>query len=147
MLKEKNQELLGGTMKQSKLTLNVGRLGTTKTNWANFDDIVKSIDRAHEHIMSFITTELGAEASFGPDMNLIIQGVYKLKVIEKLYNKYLDNYVKCGNCRDYNTKLEKDPATRLFMMECKQCGSTRSVANIRAGYHAYKRGERKKERQ
>jgi len=32
------------------------------------------------------------------------------------------------------------------MLECKLCGSTRSVAAIKAGFHAVKKGERKKAR-
>lgn len=135
-----------GNKLSNKLCPNVVRLGSTKTNWANFDAMVIALDRTHEHLMSFITTELGAEASLGLEMNMILQGIYRPRVVEKLYNKYLDNYVRCSNCKNYQTKLDKDPSTRLYMMECKQCGSTKSVATIKAGYHALKRGERKKER-
>lgn len=66
--------------------------------------------------------------------------------MERIYKKYLEQYVRCSNCKSYTTKLDKDPSTRLYMLECKQCGATRSVAAIKAGYHAVKRGERKKAR-
>lgn len=122
-------------------------LGTTKTAWQNFDAMVNAIDRKHEHLLSFISAELGVEGVLGPENNMILQGRFKGKNIERLYKKYLEQYVKCGNCSNYQTKLEKDPSTRLYMMECKQCGSTRSVAAIKAGYHAVKRGERRKARQ
>lgn len=66
------------------------------------------------------------------------------KHIERLYKKYKEQYVKCANCKNYSTKLDKDPATRLYGLECKACGATRTVATIRAGFQAVRRGERKK---
>ncbi len=68
-------------------------------------------------------------------------------ISEKLFNKYLQHYVQCSNCKGYQTRLQKDPSTRLYMMECKNCASTRSVVTIKAGFQAVKRGERKKARQ
>lgn len=106
-----------------------------------------AINRKHDHMLSFISAELGVEGVLGPENNLILQGKFQGKHIERLYKKYLLQYVKCQNCEKYNTKLEKDPSTRLYMLECLACGSTRSVAAIKAGFHAVKRGERKKARQ
>lgn len=54
--------------------------------------------------------------------------------------------MRCTNCKGLQTKLEKDPSTRLYMLECKNCGSGKSVATIKGGYVAVKRGERKKAR-
>ena len=80
-------------------TADVVRLGTTKTSWMNFNEMVEAIDRKHEHLMSYICAELGAEASLGPTNNLILQGKFQGKNIQILYNKYLNNYVLCTNCR------------------------------------------------
>ena len=105
-----------------------------------------ALDRKHDHMMSFIAAELGTEATLGPENNMILQGKFQGKHIEKLYKKYLEYYVKCSNCKGYTTKLEKDASTRLYMLECKACGASKSVAAIKAGFHAVKRGQRKKER-
>jgi translation initiation factor 2 subunit 2 len=134
-------------LKAQKVYPQVGRLGTTKTQWANFDSMVTALDRTHEHLMSFIMAELGTEVSLGPENNMIMQGNYKISIIEKLYNKYLEQYVRCQNCKNYQTKLIKDPGTKYFNMECKNCMSSRTVATIRAGYRAVGRGERKRNRQ
>jgi len=56
-------------------------------------------------------------------------------------------YVLCPNCRSMDTRLEKDQSTRLYMMHCQNCQSSRSVETIKFGYHAVKRGERKKLKQ
>ncbi len=147
LLKDKNPQLAEGNKLKSTEDPNVVKLGTTKTAWQNFDSMVTAIDRKHDHMMSFIATELGTEATLGSENNMILQGKFQGKHIERLYKKYLELYVKCSNCKGYQTKLEKDPSTRLYMLECKACGASKSVAAIKAGFHAVKRGERKKARQ
>lgn len=146
LLKDKNQQLTESSKLKSSEDPHVVKLGTTKTAWQNFDVMCTSLDRKHDHMMSFIAAELGTEATLGPENNMILQGKFQGKHIEKLYKKYLEHYVKCSNCKGYQTKLEKDAATRLYMLECKACGASKSVAAIKAGFHAVKRGQRKKER-
>ena len=125
----------------------VVKLGTTKTAWQNFDIIVNAMNRKHDHVISYVSAELGVEGVLGPENNLILMGKFQGKHIERVYKKYLEQYVRCQNCKQYNTKLDKDPSTRLYMMECIQCGSTRSVTSIKARFVAVQRGERKKARQ
>lgn len=55
-------------------------------------------------------------------------------------------YVTCKMCRSPNTTLTKDPVSRLFFVNCKQCNASRAVTTIRIGARAVKRGERRKAR-
>ena len=146
LLRDKNPQLAEGSKLKNSEDPHVVKLGTTKTSWHNFDTMVTALDRKHDHMMSFIATELGTEATMGAENNMILLGKFQGKHIERLYKKYLEHYVKCSNCKGYQTKLEKDASTRLYMLECKQCGASKSVTTIKAGYHAMKRGERKKAR-
>jgi len=50
----------------------VVKLGTTKTAWQNFDSMVVAIGRKHDHLLSFISAELGVEGVLGPENNLIL---------------------------------------------------------------------------
>jgi translation initiation factor 2 subunit 2 len=50
-------------------------------------------------------------------------------------------------CRNLETALTRDSESRLYFMNCKACGSSRSVQAIKAGFHATARGERKKARE
>lgn len=61
--------------------------------------MVNAIDRKHEHLLSYISAELGVECVLGPENNLILQGRFVGKKIEVLYKKYLEQYVRCHNCR------------------------------------------------
>ena len=49
-------------------------------------------------------------------------------------------------CKSLETELTRDPISRLYFSLCKACGSQRSVAPIKAGFHATSKGERRKAR-
>ena len=53
----------------------------------------------------------------------------------------------CQMCKSLETELERDSETRLFVMNCKSCGSTRTVAQIKAGHHATTRADRRRMKQ
>ena len=69
------------------------------------------------------------------------------RYVENLLRKYITEYVKCHMCNSLETELHRDAESRLFFLNCKSCGSQRSVAPIKAGFHATARGERKKARE
>jgi translation initiation factor 2 beta subunit (eIF-2beta)/eIF-5 len=80
----------------------------------------------------------------GKVMGKQIESVLK-KYISKLVRALVDDYVTCMNCKNVTTTLYKNPRTRVYEMRCLSCQSTRSVQIIKAGFHAYGRGERRKE--
>lgn len=77
------------------------------------------------------------------DGNLILKGRWRPKQFESLLKKYIREYVECQNCHQPETIITKDNATRLFFLTCKKCNSTRSVAQIKAGFHAVSKDDRR----
>ena len=74
---------------------------------------------------------------FTGNKRLVIRGKFTPKYIESLLRKYILEYVSCNMCRSFEkTTLTKDSVSRLFFLHCDACGCSRSVAAIRAGYHA-----------
>jgi translation initiation factor 2 subunit 2 len=126
-------------MKPPQLT----RVGTKKTLWVNFQEICTMMQRQPEHVFQFFMAELGTEGSIDGSQRLVIRGKYVPKYIESLLRKYIVEYVTCQMCRSPNTELTKDSSTRLQFVNCKDCGSNRSVAAIRTGYHATSRADRR----
>jgi hypothetical protein len=53
-------------------------------------------------------------------------------------------YVTCHMCRNPETSLTRDSVTRLYFIQCESCGSRRSVAPIKSGFHATMRTDRRK---
>ena len=122
-------------------------LTSTKTTWVNFMSICTAIKREAQHILDFFKAELDVEGNFGAEGNLILVGKYQNKHITNLYKQYLTQYVRCLDCRKLNTELTRDSSTRLQNLTCLDCKATRTVQNIKKGFHAVKRGERRKARQ
>jgi len=126
-------------MKPPQLT----RMGTKKTLWVNFQETCSMMQRSPEHVFQFFMAELGTEGSIDGNQRLVIRGKYVPKYIESLLRKYIGEYVTCQMCRSANTDLTKDSVSRLHFCKCRDCGSTRSVAPIRSGYHATSRADRR----
>mmetsp|Transcript_35812 Transcript_35812/g.65005 ORF Transcript_35812/g.65005 Transcript_35812/m.65005 type:complete len:121 (-) Transcript_35812:46-408(-) len=114
--------------------------------------------RPVDHVVQFVLAEFGTEGSIagaattraegqGQDGQLILKGRYLPKHCESLLRKYIKEYVTCEMCKSANTQLKKDSSTRLFFVECLNCGATRTAASIKAGYHAVTRGDRKAAKQ
>mmetsp|Transcript_20295 Transcript_20295/g.28934 ORF Transcript_20295/g.28934 Transcript_20295/m.28934 type:complete len:239 (-) Transcript_20295:1464-2180(-) len=142
ILHEHNPDLVDKkrrNMKPPQLT----RVGTKKTLWVNFQEICTMMQRNPEHVFQFFMAELGTEGSIDGNQRLVIKGKYLPKYIESLLRKYIVEYVTCRMCRSPNTDLVKDSSTRLYFCKCKDCGSSRSVAAIRYGFHATSRADRR----
>jgi len=142
MLHSNNPDLMEKkrrNMKPPQLT----RVGTKKTLWVNYQEICTMMQRNPEHVFQFFMAELGTEGSIDGNQRLVIRGKYVPRYIESLLRKYIVDYVTCQMCRSPNTELVKDQSTRLQFCNCKDCGSSRSVAAIRSGYHAATRADRR----
>jgi len=126
-------------IKPPQLTL----LSSKKTLWVNYQEICSMMQRDPQHVYSFFMAELGTEGSIDGNQRLVIRGKYVPKYIESLLRKYVVEYVTCEMCRSPNTTLERDSHSRLYFCNCKDCGSRRSVAPIRSGYHATSRADRR----
>lgn len=141
-LHENNPELADrkrSTMKPPQLM----RVGTKKTLWVNFQEICNMMHRNPEHVLQFTLAELGTEGSIDGNQRLVIRGRYVPKYIESLLRKYITEYVSCQMCRRPNTTLTRDSVSRLYFVHCQDCGSSRSVAAIRSGFHAATRADRR----
>lgn len=118
-------------------------MSSKKTLWVNFQEICSMMQRDPHHVYQFFMAELGTEGSIDGNQRLIIRGKYVAKYIESLLRKYVVEYVTCEMCRSPHTVLQKDAASRLYFCQCQDCGSRRSVAPIRSGYHATSRADRR----
>ena len=117
--------------------------GSKKTGWGNFKKICDELNRKPEHVKLFFLTEMNTTGNMDGSNSFIIKGRWRPKQIESLLKKYIKEYVTCNNCRSPNTVMEKDNATRLHVLTCRVCGSSRSVTRIKAGFHAVTRAERR----
>jgi translation initiation factor 2 subunit 2 len=121
----------------------VSRLGTKKTCWTNFSEYETSLNRTTDHMQSFVLSELGTTGSIDGSNQFILKTRMMAKNAENLLRKYIEEYVRCNNCKGIETDLIKDPVSRLHFIQCKRCLANRSVAAIKAGYQATTKADRK----
>ena len=119
---------------------------SVKTSIVNFDVLCQQLDRDPDHVLNFFKSEMDVEGNKGSEGNVLLQGRHKGPMINSLYKRYVENYVRCLGCKSIKTEMTKDAATRLLNLRCKQCDATRTCQNIKKGFHAIRKGERKKER-
>ena len=118
-----------------------------KSTWHNFGLVSENLNRKSGHILEFFTSELGCEGNLGVANEMVLTGKFRDKHFTKLIKKYIQEYVMCIQCRSYNTLLEKEDKTRMWVVKCCNCKSARTVANIASRFVATRRGDKKKARQ
>lgn len=91
-------------------------------------------------------SELGCEGNIGSNDEMVLVGRYQAKHFSRLIRKYIEDYVKCKDCKGYQTSIVKEANTRLTYLKCKKCQASRTVQQIGSQFKATKRGQRKKDR-
>mmetsp|Transcript_21245 Transcript_21245/g.53479 ORF Transcript_21245/g.53479 Transcript_21245/m.53479 type:complete len:190 (+) Transcript_21245:858-1427(+) len=133
------EESTASNIKVQRLSLEppkIGRDGTKKTLFLNFEKICQKLGREKEHLFFYISTELGTTASIQDSGALVLKGKFQPKGFENILRNYIKEYVLCGSCHSSNTILEKDAETRLIFLRCNRCQAWRSVNQIRPGFIA-----------
>ncbi|PKA53190.1 Eukaryotic translation initiation factor 2 subunit beta [Apostasia shenzhenica] len=134
ILRENNPLLAGDRRRTVMRPPQVLREGTKKTVFANFMDSCKTMHRQPEHVMTFLLAEMGTTGSLDGQQRLVVKGRFAPKNFEGILKRYINEYVICNGCKSADTILSKE--NRLFFLRCEQCGSSRSVAPIKAGFVA-----------
>jgi len=136
ILTEKNPELAGGKKRVLLKPPEVAREGTKKTVFVNFMDLARMMNRNSEHVQQFLLAELGTSGSLDGQSRLVLKGRFQPKAFEVTLRRYVTDYVLCHACKSMDTLLDKDSNTRLSYLRCQQCGASRSVQTIKAGFVA-----------
>lgn len=134
ILREHNPDLAGDRRRTVMRPPQVLREGTKKTVFVNFMDLCKTMHRQPEHVMTFLLAEMGTSGSLDGQQRLVVKGRFAPKNFEGILRRYINEYVICNGCKSPDTILSKE--NRLFFLRCEQCGSSRSVAQIKAGFVA-----------
>lgn len=143
----KNPALAGGGTQKKRVTLQlpqVAREGTKKTVFMNFGAICKSIHRQQDHLLTYMSAELGTTGNIQDGGRLVIKGRFGAEGIANVLKRYMLEYVVCSSCRSPDTVLMRDANTRLYFVSCESCGAKRSVAPIKQGFMAQVERRKKK---
>lgn len=143
----KNPALASGGSRRKKVSLQlpqVAREGTKKTVFINFGSICKSIHRQQDHLLQYMSAELGTTGNIQIGGGLVMKGRFGAEGIANVLKRYMREYVICTSCISPDTVLMRDANTRLYFVSCESCGAKRSVAPIRQGFMAQVERRKKK---
>jgi translation initiation factor 2 subunit 2 len=118
-------------------------IGSKRVGWINFGKTAQTLNRSEEHLASFIEAEFGTTVSIDAKNALVIKGRFGSEQIESVLKKYVEQYIKCRTCKSMDTKLVRDPDSRLYFLKCETCQSQWSVSAIQKGFHATMKGDRR----
>lgn len=111
--------------------------------WMNFGEFAKILNRPIDHLFQFILGELGIEGTISGENE---QVYLKAKItqstqtmIQNTLAKYVNDYVRCPNCKSIKTEIKKDQSTRLMQIYCENCKSQKTVQVLKSRVKAGKK--------
>lgn len=96
-----------------------------KTYFANYLDICASLNRDSDNLVKFLEKELNVGTSVNAQNQLIIDGMFREKHIEKVIVNYIETFVRCCACKSLNTLLIKE--NRCTFLQCNNCNARNPV--------------------
>ena len=124
------------TFERKKLpAVNLLRIGSKRTRIVNFHELCSSINRTEQHVNTFFAIELGTMTSIGaPNNHLTIRGILSNRQIEDLMLSYMKQYVRCDQCKDWNTKFTRE--NDVTLLSCSDCKAYRTLPVMKRGFQA-----------
>ena len=95
----------------------------------NFSNIVDVLNRDSDHLMKFLTREMGTAGKLEGG-RAIFQGRFPKELIKSNIQSYVEEYVMCSECSRPDTQLVKD--NRVLILKCSACVAHRPVKKRRA---------------
>ena len=95
----------------------------------NFSNIVDILNRDADHLMKFLTREMGTAGKMEGG-RAIFQGRFPKELIKSNIQSYVEEYVMCSECSRPDTQLVKE--NRVLVLKCSACGAHRPVKKRRA---------------
>jgi len=90
----------------------------------NFAEIADKVRRDKEHLMKYLTGELGTAGKMDGN-RAIFNGKFEIALIKAIIKSYVEDYVICSECGKPDTRLVKDD--RVAVLRCDACGGHRPV--------------------
>ncbi|MCM1987140.1 MULTISPECIES: translation initiation factor IF-2 subunit beta [Methanococcoides] len=98
---------------------------TVLENFANIADV---LNRDPDHLMKFLTREMGTAGKL-EGSRAIFQGKFPKENIKSNIEAYVEEYVMCSECNRPDTQLVK--SDRIIILKCSACGAHRPVKKRR----------------
>jgi len=98
-----------------------------KTVLKNFAQIISVLRRDAPHFAKFLSKELATPGAIQGN-TLTFQGKVGREILQKKTEDYIKEFVYCKECREPDTKLNKEG--KITYMICEACGAKHPVRSL-----------------
>ncbi|MFH1126591.1 MAG: translation initiation factor IF-2 subunit beta [archaeon] len=130
LLKRAKEQLPVTVLKQERLEmpkLNVMIMGN-RTMIKNLTEAAGVIRREPGHLLKYLAKELATQGGMEGQTG-VFQGKFGGFMVNKKFEKYVEEYVLCSECSKPDTNLLKKG--RLVFIKCEACGAEKPVRSVR----------------
>jgi len=126
LLKRAHSQLPTEVLEHKRFEVPKVRSGTIgmRTYIVNFKDIADALNRDPQHLLRYLSREM-ATAGTVDGVRAIFQGKFRSDALDRLIQRYVEEFVICPVCKRPDTKLVKEK--RLSFLQCEACGAKSSV--------------------
>lgn len=97
-----------------------------KTRLVNLDEIAQDLDRNDSALLKYFSIQLGSAIKITKNAYLL-NGQFNKKNMKSILEKYIQEYVLCGKCKNPETTLNK--SKKKIQKQCKSCGGLSNCPN------------------
>ena len=137
LMKDNNQNSSSGGLKIP--TIQVAIVGKDRSNWMNFEKFSTVLNRNIEHLFQYVLSELGIQGTIGGENQAYFKAKVTQSSLQKVLTKYINDYVRCPNCKSFKTIIKRDQSTRLQQIYCESCKSEKTIQVIKNRVNATKK--------
>ncbi len=98
-----------------------------RTIFHNFREMAEALNRGPDHFLKFLSREMATAATM-QESRVIFKGKFSRPTLERLIERYMDQFIICPVCRLPDTKIVKEK--RLSFLVCEACGAKSSIREL-----------------
>jgi len=129
LLKRAHSKLPPEVFEHKRFEIPRVRSGTIgmRTYLVNYKEISEALNRDPQHLLRYLSREM-ATAGTVDGVRAIFQGKFKSDTLDRLVQRYAEDFVICPVCKRPDTRIVKE--RRLSFLSCDACGAKSSVRTV-----------------
>ena len=136
LMKDHNTNSSASGLKIPTIQINVGK---DRSCWMNLEKIANTLNRNIDDLFKYVLSELGIEGTKGGENQANFKSRVTQSNLQKVLTKYINDYVRCPNCKSFETVIKRDQSARLQLLSCLNCKSEKTVQVIKQRANAGKK--------
>lgn len=98
-----------------------------RTILKGINGIAKTLERDPQHILKYFVKETGVPATYA-DGNVILNGAINSFKVKQIYERYVDEFVFCKQCKKPETRIITERG--VLLLKCDVCGAMNPVRKL-----------------